>query len=86
MELDNQGLQAQLADTTTKMENASAAHAEAAAGAAELRSALEEAQRSGSAASAELSACTAKVGWHEGLSIRNYPFTSTLRVWLCTWN
>ena len=61
MELENQGLQAQLADTTTKMQNASAAHTEAAAGSAALQESLEEAQKGAAAASAELSACFSKV-------------------------
>ena len=61
MELENQGLQAQLADATTKMQNASAAHTEAAASAAALQESLEEAQKGAAAASAELSACFSKV-------------------------
>jgi len=61
MELENQGLQAQLADIATQLHNASAAHEEAAAHAARLQGSLEEAQKSGAAVSAELSTCTSKV-------------------------
>ena len=61
MELENQGLQAQLTDTATQLHNASSAHEEAAAQAARLQGSLEEAQKSGAAVSAELSACTSKV-------------------------
>ena len=61
MELENQGLQAQLADTTTQLQNAAAAHEEAAAGAAQLQASLQAAQAGAAAASAELSACTSKV-------------------------
>ena len=61
MELENQGLQAQLADIATQLQNASSAHEEAAAQAARLQGSLEEAQKSGAAVSAELSACTSKV-------------------------
>lgn len=62
MELENQGLQAQLADMTTQLQNASVAHEEAAAGAAQLQTALQAAQAGAAAAAAELSACTSKVG------------------------
>ena len=61
MELENQGLQAQLADAATQLHNASSAHEEAAAQAARLQGSLEEAQKSGASVSAELSACTSKV-------------------------
>ena len=68
MELENQGLQAQLADLSTQLQNASAAHEEAAARAAQLQGSLQEAQAGAAAVSAELSACTSKVGLCAGMT------------------
>ena len=67
MELENQGLQAQLADASTQLQNASAAHVEAAARATQLQGSLQEAQAGAAAVSAELSACTCKVGLRPGM-------------------
>lgn len=67
MELENQGLQAQLADVSTQLQNASAAHEEAAARAAQLQASLQEAQAGAAAVSAELSACNSKVDRRPGM-------------------
>ena len=61
MELENQVLQAQLADSATQLQNATAAHAEAAASAEGLRAGLKEAEAGAAATAAELTACISKV-------------------------
>ena len=61
MELENQVLQAQLADGATQLQNATAAHAEASASTEGLRASLKEAEAGAAATAAELTACISKV-------------------------
>ena len=61
MELENQVLQAQLADSATQLQNATAAHAEASASSEGLRASLKEAEAGAAATAAELTACISKV-------------------------
>ena len=61
MELENQVLQAQLADSATQLQNATAAHGEASASTEGLRANLKEAEAGAAATAAELTACISKV-------------------------
>ena len=61
MELENQVLQAQLAESATQLQNATAAHAEASASTVGLQTQLKEAETGAAATAAELTACISKV-------------------------
>ena len=65
MELENQVLQAQLADSATQLQNATAAHAEASASTEGLRANLKEAEAGAAATAGELTACISKVCFDE---------------------